>query len=357
MIYLEAGLKDLFKMKLYNKAAVLEKYNSRLKFNKFLVPSLMKGQVLVKIILTSICRSQIMEIEGQRNTKKWLPHMLGHEAVGEVIDFHKTCRKFKKGEKVIATWINCKGQKSHGGHINLKYKKINYGPITTFSKYALISENKLVKKPKFLKNNIAPFFGCAALTGMGMIYNEAKPKKSETILLIGLGGIGFFSIIGMFSKGIKNFIVLDTNEKKRKIAKKLGIKYFYNIKNLKEKNDVINNFSEKIDLCLENSGNSRSLEFAISMLKNNGRLYFSSHPGKNKKIKIYPHDLIKGKKIYGSWGGAAAPDRDIPKFAKIILKKSRWTKYIQSRIYHFNKINKAIKDFKLGVVLRPIIKI
>ena len=92
MIYPEAGLKVLFKVRIHNKAAVLEKYNSGLKFNKFLVPSLMKGQVLVKIILTSICRSQIMEIEGQRNTKRWLPHMLGHEAVGEIIDFHKTCK-------------------------------------------------------------------------------------------------------------------------------------------------------------------------------------------------------------------------------------------------------------------------
>ena len=93
------------------------------------------------------------------------------------------------------------------------------------------------------------------------------------------------------------------------------------------------------------------------MLKNNGRLYFSSHPAKNKKIKIYPHDLIRGKKIYGSWGGAAVPDRDIPRFAKIISKNLKWTKYMQSRVYHFNEINKAIKDFKLGVVLRPIIKI
>ena len=61
--------------------------------------------------------------------------------------------------------------------IILKNKK-NYGPITTFSKYALISENKLVKKPKFLKNNMAPFSD-ALLTGMGMIYNEAKPKKKR----------------------------------------------------------------------------------------------------------------------------------------------------------------------------------
>ena len=356
MTFPEVGLRVHFKMKIYNKAAVLEQFNSRLKFYKYLVPSIKKGQILIKISFASICRSQIMEMEGKRNTKKWLPHMLGHEAVGEVIDFHKSCKKFKKGEKVIATWIDGKGLKSGGGHINLKNKKINYGPITTFSKYSLISENKLVKKPKILKNNIAPFFGCAALTGMGIIYNEAKPKKNETILLIGFGGIGFFSIIGLFSKGIQNVIVLDINEKKREVAKKLGVKYFYNIKNLKEKMHLINKFSGKIDLCLENSGNSKSLEFAISMLKNDGRVYFSSHPPKNQKIKIFPHDLIKGKKIYGTWGGATVPDRDIPRFAKIVSKNIRWINCIKSHVYYFNKINKAIKDFKSGRVLRPIIK-
>ena len=126
-------------------------------------------------------------------------------------------------------------------------------------------------------------------------------------------------------------------------------------KNDKKKN-LKNNFSGKIDLCLENSGNSKSLEFAISMLKKKGRLYFSSHPGKNQKIKLSPHDLIRGKKIYGSWGGAAVPDRDIPRFAKIIKKNFRWINCIKSRIYHFNKINKAVKDFKSGRVLRPVIK-
>ena len=145
-------------------------------------------------------------------------------------------------------------------------------------------------------------------------------------------------------------------EKKREVAKKLGVKYFYNIKNLKEKMHFINEFSGKIDLCLENSGNSKSLEFAISMLKNDGRVYFSSHPPKNQKIKIFPHDLIKGKKIYGTWGGATVPDRDIPRFAKIISKNLRWINCIKSHIYYFNKINKAIKDFKSGRVLRPVIK-
>ena len=61
------------------------------------------------------------------------------------------------------------------------------------------------------------FFGCAALTGMGMIYNEAKPKKRDYFINWTLWNWFFSQLLECFRK--VNFIVLDTNEKKRKIAK------------------------------------------------------------------------------------------------------------------------------------------
>tara|TARA_B100001063_G_C16776292_1_gene565709 strand:- start:2660 stop:3694 length:1035 start_codon:yes stop_codon:yes gene_type:complete len=339
-----------------NTAAVIEKFNSKLRFYDYKIGNLKKGQVLVKILYSGICRSQIMEIEGKRNTKKWLPHMLGHEAVGKVLDYHKNNKKFKKGDEVIATWINSRGIKSLGGIIKIKNKKINYGPITTFSKYALISENKLVKKPKYLKNLYAPFFGCAALTGMGMVYNQAKPKKNQLILLIGLGGIGFFSVLALLEKGIKNIIVVDNNENKKKLARKLGVKHFFNIKKSNEKKKLKDYYSKKIDLCLENSGNSKSIEFCFSMIKDNGKVIFSSHPPEKNKIKIDPHELIKGKKIFGTWGGNCKPDKDIARFSKVFIKNRRFVKQTKSNIYKFDRINDAINDFKKGKILRPIIK-
>lgn len=339
-----------------NTAAVLEKFNSSLRFYDYKIGNLKEGQVMVKISYSGICRSQVMEIEGKRDTKKWLPHMLGHEAVGKVLSYHKDNKKFKKGDEVIATWIDSRGIKSSGGIVKIDDKKINYGPITTFSKYAIISENKLVKKPKYLKNLYAPFFGCAALTGMGMIFNQAKPTKNQLILLIGLGGIGFFSVLALLEKGIKNIVVVDNNENKRKLAHKLGIKHFFNIENFNEKKKLKDSYANRIDLCLENSGNSKSIEFCFSMIKDNGKVIFSSHPPKKNKIKIDPHELIKGKKIFGTWGGNCKPDRDIAKFSKIFIKNNRIATLVKSNIYKFEKINNAISDFKKGKILRPIIK-
>ena len=68
------------------KAAVLYKSNKPLLIKKLKIPDLKRGQVLVKIFFSGICKSQLMEIQGKRGKDKWLPHLLGHEASGEVIN-------------------------------------------------------------------------------------------------------------------------------------------------------------------------------------------------------------------------------------------------------------------------------
>ena len=117
------------------KAAYLNKINSPLiisdsiKFNK-----LEYGQVLIKIYYTGICKSQIFEIYNGRNNKKYIPHLLGHEATGIVIDKHKSVKKVKKKDRVILTWLKCKGIQSKNPVYFDNSKKINSGSVTTFKK-------------------------------------------------------------------------------------------------------------------------------------------------------------------------------------------------------------------------------
>ena len=81
-----------------SESTVLVKKNFLKKYNLTL-PLLKKGQVLVKINFAGICRSQIMEIEGKRGKDKWLPHMLGHEGSGEVVNVGPKVKKVKKKMK------------------------------------------------------------------------------------------------------------------------------------------------------------------------------------------------------------------------------------------------------------------
>ena len=79
--------------------AILVKQNQDLAIDYFDFPKkLFKGQVLVRIKLAGICGSQIGEIKGVKGKDPYLPHLLGHEGVGFVIDKHQSVKKCKKGD-------------------------------------------------------------------------------------------------------------------------------------------------------------------------------------------------------------------------------------------------------------------
>lgn len=308
-----------------------------------------KKKVLVKIFYSGLCRSQVMEIEQKRGLDKYLPHMMGHEATGIVIKTGSAVKKIKLGDNVVLSWIDSFTLKPQGIIFKHKKLKINAGPITTFSTYAVVSENKCIKIPRNFPKDVGVVFGCAALTGMGMALNEAKLKKNHKVLLIGLGGIGFFVYAGLLSKNIKNITVLDKNKKRNNFAKKLKIQKIYNnIQKLKKQNI-------KYDYCFDATGSVSAIEQGFKLLKNKGELIFASHPANGEMIKIDPFELIKGKKIRGSWGGNANPSVDVKKFYQI-LKRLDLLRHLNSKIYLLKDLSKAIKDLKSGKVIRPILK-
>ena len=90
-------------MKIANRAAVLEKYNSGLKFYKFKKSEFEKGRSINKNKFTSICRSQLMEISEIEIIKNGYHICLVMSSVGQVIAMNDNCKKFKKGDFVIAT--------------------------------------------------------------------------------------------------------------------------------------------------------------------------------------------------------------------------------------------------------------
>ena len=64
-------------------AAILVNTGCPLEVDTIELNSLRASQVLVKVHSTGVCRSQLYEIDGLRGYDKYLPHLLGHEAVGK----------------------------------------------------------------------------------------------------------------------------------------------------------------------------------------------------------------------------------------------------------------------------------
>ena len=87
------------------KAAVLFKSKTELKIVDVSLPThLIDGQVLVKIHYSGICGSQLGEIDAIKGKDNYLPHLLGHEGSGTVIEIGPKVKNIKKNNTVILHW-------------------------------------------------------------------------------------------------------------------------------------------------------------------------------------------------------------------------------------------------------------
>ena len=94
------------KYPLHFNAAVLEKNNTNLSLKKIIFKGpLKKGQILIKLKYSGICGKQIDEVEGIGGKDLFLPHLLGHEGSGFIVDIGSGVKKTKKGDKVILHWM------------------------------------------------------------------------------------------------------------------------------------------------------------------------------------------------------------------------------------------------------------
>ena len=339
------------------KAAYLNKLNSKLKIsNNIELKNLDYGQVLIKNYYTGVCKSQIYEIYGSRDNKKYIPHLLGHEATGLVVDKHKSVKKVKKGDRVILTWLKCKGIQSKNPTYYDNSKKIKSGSVTTFSNFSIVSENRLLKLPKDISLRKGVILGCAFPTGVGMILNNIFNSKKKKIAFVGLGGVGVSALLAGLNLNFKEIYGFDQNQNKLNFLKKAiktDKKVVYSTFNKK----ILKKFENYFDYVIEASGSINGIQDGFKILNNNGNMIFASHPPKGKKIKIDPFDLIKGKKIFGSWGGGVDYEKNCETIFRLFRGIKNFDQLFGGKIYKFNNINKAIQDLKKEKVLRPIIKL
>jgi S-(hydroxymethyl)glutathione dehydrogenase/alcohol dehydrogenase len=342
------------------KAAVLEQHKKPLKITPDIkVPPLKNGQILVKLAYSGVCHSQIMEIDGLRGEDKYLPHLLGHEGSGLVLDIGPKVKKVKKGDTVVLGWIKGKGIDSGGCSYECNNKTFNAGAVTTFNEYAVISENRCVIVPKKIPMDIAALFGCAVLTGSGIMTNTVKPKDSADIAFFGIGGIGISALAATKLFKLNKIFAVDINNDRLELAKEFGATHVINpldqdpVAFIKSYTD-----GQGVDYSIDAAGQVKTIEQAFESIKfKDGLCVFASHPKHGEKISIDPFDLISGKRILGSWGGEADPDRDIPIFSKLYLDKKLPLDKLITKKYKLENINDAIQDLKHGKVIRPIIEL
>src|SRR6266852_385854 len=130
------------------KAAILARSRQPLVVDEIVFPdALDAGQVLVKVLHTTICGAQINEIDAVKGPDKFLPHLLGHEASGRVLEIGPGVSHVKCGDYVVLHWRPGLGIQARAPYYERHGKAIRAGWVTTFQEYSVVSENRVTPIP------------------------------------------------------------------------------------------------------------------------------------------------------------------------------------------------------------------
>jgi S-(hydroxymethyl)glutathione dehydrogenase/alcohol dehydrogenase len=342
------------------KAAVLHEANRPLRIHAEVeAPPPAAGQVLVRLAYSGVCHSQLMEARGRRGPDRHLPHLLGHEGSGVVAETGAGVSKVRPGDRVILGWIRGAGAEVPSSRYRCGEELFNAGAITTFNESAVVSENRCFPLPQGVPMDVAVLFGCALPTGAGIVFNELRPPAGSTLAIFGLGGIGLSALIASGLFQCQSVIAVDVSEEKLALAREFGATHTVNAASTDPVAAVRELSGGKgVDFAIEASGLARVIETAFNSVRRAGGLcVFASHPAYGEQIHLDPYELISGKQIRGSWGGAADPDADIPRMAELYRQGKLPLEKLITRRYPLDRINEALEDLERMRVGRPLIEI
>ncbi|MCA9068822.1 MAG: zinc-binding dehydrogenase [Planctomycetaceae bacterium] len=337
-------------------AAVLVTLRESLELIDLEIPALKPGQVLVEIRYSGVCHTQLMEWQGQRGEDRFLPHCLGHEGSGTIIDVGPNIKKCRPGDKVILSWMKGHGADVPGTQYRCGQRTVNAGGITTFMRHAILSENRVTPLVEELSATEAAFLGCAVATGLGSVKNTLNISQGSSVLVIGLGGIGLFAVAGAKFNGANPIIAADINDQRLSSAKNMGATHLLNVKGSNLLKELQRICPGGVSYAIEATGQVNVMQQALSAVKpRGGAVAIIGNAAFGQTLSLDPSELNQGKKLFGTWGGDNHPDDDFLTYQRLFAEKKLSADALRPTVYSLENINQALIDFHNRSVTRPLI--
>jgi S-(hydroxymethyl)glutathione dehydrogenase/alcohol dehydrogenase len=337
-------------------AAILVQTGQPLVMAELDIPALKPGQVLVQLAYSGACGTQVMEWRGDKGEDKWVPHCLGHEGTGTVVDTGPGVTKVKADQQVVLSWIKGSGIEAGGAVYDWAGRKVNAGGVTTFQRHAVVSENRLTLLPAGLTLETGVLLGCAAPTGMGAIFNVLNVRPGDAVAIFGTGGIGLNACMAAAFAGGTPVIGIDPSPARRDLARRFGASHVID----PVAGDVIAEIKkivpQGVDLAVEASGVPQVMAQAINATRQQGgRAVVIGNARYGSRLDLDPGVFNQGKSLMGTWGGDSVPDRDYHRFARLIGSERFPVRELLSKPYSLAQADQALQDLAAGRVGRPLI--
>ncbi|MFD0695310.1 NADP-dependent oxidoreductase [Paenibacillus sp. GCM10027628] len=227
-------------------AMLIEKYGTYpLKLADIPMPAVGDHDVLAEIHAASINPLDLLVRDGKLRVllKYDMPHVLGYDFSGIVIQVGRKVTKFNIGDEIY-------GRPSKGG---------------AFAEYISVHENDIALKPKNLSFAEAASIPLVGLTSYQVLHERLKLSAGQKVLIqAGSGGVGTFAI--QLAKAMGLYVATTTSEAGAKLVESLGADRIINYKT-----EQFDTLLQGYDAVLDTKG-GETLEKAFKIVRKQGQI-------------------------------------------------------------------------------------
>lgn len=338
------------------------------------------GELRVKIHAAGRCHSDLSAINGDR---PWpVPIVPGHEAAAEVIEVGAAVLDLKAGDHVVLVFRpscgacpDCSvgrpalcgpgGESNAAGGLLGGYRRLSllgggtlhhHMGCAAFAEYATVSRRSVVPIDRDLPWTQAALFGCAVLTGAGAVFNTARVEAGSRTAVVGLGGVGFSSLMAAIAAGARDVIAIDVLPAKLERARELGATRVFDARDPEVVAQVKAATGGGVDYAFEMAGAVPALELAYRITRRGGTTVSAGLPN---PAAIWPLQAVsmiaEERTIKGSYIGSCVPSRDVPRFVAMFRAGLLPVDQLLSETIGLDDLNQALDRLARGESVRQVI--
>jgi alcohol dehydrogenase len=227
---------------------------------------------------------------------------------------------------------------------------------SAFAERAVVSRRSLVKIDPALSFEEAALFGCAVLTGVGAVVNTAQVRAGQSVVVVGLGGVGLASVLGALACGASPVVAVDLSEEKLALARTLGPVHTVNAVAPDAVDQVRALTNGGADVAVEMAGSVRALEAAWKMTRRGGLTVTAGLPPPDAALPVNVVSLVgEERTLKGSYIGTCVPSRDIPRYVALYRQGRLPVDRLMSGTIPLEDINAGFDRLHAGEVVRLVV--
>ena len=340
------------------------------------------GELMIKMVASGLCHSDDHIATGDIPVGIY-PMAGGHEGAGVVEKVGPNTEGFEVGDHVVMSFLpgcgRCRWCASGmqnlcdmgatlltGSRQDGSYRMTLDGQpvgqmcgISTFAEHSLVDVASCVKIPKDLPLEKACLVGCGVGTGWGSAVNSAKVYPGQTVIIMGIGGIGINAVQGAAHAGATNVIAVDPVAFKREKAQELGATHsFATMEEATAFAQSVTN-GQGADSAIVTVGVTKGehVAQAFASIRKAGTVVVTGLGNLMEvgiPVSIGELTLFQ-KRIQGSLFGESSPSRDILWMLELYRAGKLKLDELVTRTYTLDSINQGYKDMHSGKNLRGVI--